>query len=601
MPRFWKIAIVVLLVPISLALMVGIVFAVDRATNGGEVLGRVVALDVEIGGLDEAAALAELQALEQRYLDTPLTVEVAGREFSLDPAEVGFDLDEESMLSVALDHGRSGTIPDQFRWWIGHFDDEEVVLDLPYTYDDLALAHAVARWEISGLDEPPYPGGIAMVDGAPVIDPPRPGTGIDRAEAAALIGPALIDLDREPISLRTRTLEPPVDVADLEAVAAEAEDLISESVTLIDETTPLATRVIVPRSVLAEALTIRPGAQTSPPSYNLVWDEEPIVEYVAEFADRLETEPIDAELIVDDEIQTVTVTPSAPVYRPDLDSLVREVRLAVRRDDRTGPLPFVEGEQPEVTTEEIEALGVKELIGEFTTYHNCCENRVINIQLIADAVDGAMVMPGETWSLNEHVGQRTTAKGYVPAGAIIRGELYCCDDPINIGGGTSQFTTTLYNAIFFAGLEDVEHMPHTIYFTRYPEGREATLGYPKPDLVFRNNTDAAVIIRTSHTDTSITARIYGDNGGIHVEAGLSNRYNFSGIRETIDYTTDVAPGEERIRSQGSGGWSVDIFRYITYPDGTETTEEWTWHYTGAFRVIERHPCSRTNSCPTDDE
>ena len=173
-----------------------------------------------------------------------------------------------------------------------------------------------------------------------------------------------------------------------------------------------------------------------------------------------------------------------------------------------------------MTTADIEALGIKGLIGEFTTNHHCCENRVTNIHLIAAATDGALVMPGETFDLNAHVGQRTTAKGYVLAPAIIGGALECCDHPANIGGGTSQWTTTLYNAAFFAGLEDVVHQPHTEVISRYPEGREATLGWPVPNLVFRNNTGHAIIIRATYTDTSVTAKIYGDNGGIKVEAGL---------------------------------------------------------------------------------
>jgi vancomycin resistance protein YoaR len=277
------------------------------------------------------------------------------------------------------------------------------------------------------------------------------------------------------------------------------------------------------------------------------------------------------------------------------------VNVAARSAVRTADLLYNEGTEPEVTTADIEALGVKQKISEFTTQHKCCENRVTNIHLIADAADGAIVMPGDTWSLNAYVGQRTTALGYLRAPAIIMGELHCCDDPINIGGGTSQFTTTLYNAIFFAGLEDVEHTPHSIAISRYPEGREATLGWMEPDLVFRNNTNAAVIIRTSYTDTSVTVKMYGDNGGIKVEAGLSNRYNFSGIGKRYVSNPDLPCETEQIKQQGSGGWSVDVYRYITYPDGRKTTETWTWHYTGATLIIERNTetCSTTTTTPPD--
>lgn len=194
------------------------------------------------------------------------------------------------------------------------------------------------------------------------------------------------------------------------------------------------------------------------------------------------------------------------------------------------------------------------LIGEFTTFYQSGQSRVTNIHLIADAVDGVVVEPGDTWSLNGHVGKRTTAKGYVPAGAIIGGELVCCDHPENIGGGTSQFATTLYNAIFFAGLEDVSHRPHSIYFSRYPLGREATLGWTSPDVVFRNDTEYPVTIETSHTSSSITVELIGANGR----------------RQVSTSTTGSATT--------SDGGTVTVTRIIGFQDGTSTTERWTHRY-----------------------
>ena len=199
------------------------------------------------------------------------------------------------------------------------------------------------------------------------------------------------------------------------------------------------------------------------------------------------------------------------------------------------------------------------------------------------------------------------------APAIIGGALECCDNPANIGGGTSQWTTTLYNAVFFAGLEDIDHQPHTEVISRYPEGREATLGWPVPNLVFRNNTGHVVIIRSTYTDTSVTAKIYGDNGGIKVEAGLGgepvsaevamnipawnqaasrHRYNYSGMITRYERNPDLACGTEQVKYEGTGGWSIDYYRFITYPDGRRTTEKWTWHYPGLYEVIERGP-----ACP----
>ena len=190
----------------------------------------------------------------------------------------------------------------------------------------------------------------------------------------------------------------------------------------------------------------------------------------------------------------------------------------------------------------------------FTTYHPCCQNRVTNIHLIADAVRGVIVAPGETFSVNAHVGQRTEAKGYLRDGAIIGGVVYCCDHWLNVGGGVSQYATTLFNAIFFGGYEVVEHRPHSIWFSRYPMGREATIGWTAPDLAFRNDTDEPVEIRSSYTSTSLTVEMWGDNGG----------------RTVRDERIGTATTEE--------GGTVTIRRYITDANGATTMESWTHRY-----------------------
>ena len=206
-------------------------------------------------------------------------------------------------------------------------------------------------------------------------------------------------------------------------------------------------------------------------------------------------------------------------------------------------------------------------IGEFTTYYDRCSDpcRVTNIQRIADAVDGTVVPPGEVFSVNDHVGQRTTSKGYVAAGAIIGGELYCCDHPANIGGGTSQFATTLYNAVFFAGLEDVEHRPHSVWFSRYPMGREATLGFPSPDVKFRNDTPWPVTVDVSYTSTSITVTLVGVSDVASVES----------IRSGSATTTD--------------GGRVTIRRVITYDDGSTAAQSWSHTYRGLLEDDEDDP------------
>ncbi len=155
------------------------------------------------------------------------------------------------------------------------------------------------------------------------------------------------------------------------------------------------------------------------------------------------------------------------------------------------------------TAAELAELGIVEQVSSFTTYFTGGQGRSRNIIQVAKEVDGAIVRPGETFSLNGHTGPRGYDEGYVDAPVIQDGKL------VNAaGGGISQFTTTLFNAMYYAGLEDVFHKPHSYYFSRYPSVIESTIFYPSLDLKFRNDSPHGVLIDTSYTDSSVTVRMW---------------------------------------------------------------------------------------------
>lgn len=183
-------------------------------------------------------------------------------------------------------------------------------------------------------------------------------------------------------------------------------------------------------------------------------------------------------------------------------------------------------------------------VSSFTTPHACCETRVENIHRMADIVDDYYLLPGESLSLNEYVGPRTEENGFVPAGAIRRGHLI-----LEVGGGVSQFATTIFNAAYFAGLDFDEYRSHTIYFSRYPYGREATISNPAPDLIIRNTTPYPVLIDTSYTDTSITVSMYSTKHAVVTE--LEQRVSRRGACTHVE--------TDRQRSYPDGRAIVDTF------------------------------------------
>src|SRR3954471_12707372 len=175
-------------------------------------------------------------------------------------------------------------------------------------------------------------------------------------------------------------------------------------------------------------------------------------------------------------------------------------------------------EPPPTTTTPPEPYVV---VGRFTTPYDCCPPRVTNIKRAARDLDGMTVPPGGRFSLNEALGERTLENGYVAAPSISGGELVDSG-----GGGISQVSTTLYNAAFFAGLRLVAHTPHSFYISRYPMGREATVSWGGPELVFQNDWAATLLMRLKTTPTSITIWFYSQLLGRRVSTVTDTPRNY---------------------------------------------------------------------------
>jgi vancomycin resistance protein YoaR len=280
----------------------------------------------------------------------------------------------------------------------------------------------------------------------------------------------------------------------------------------------------------------------------------------------------------------IRIEPSQTGVRIDGSEVAAAVLRAAMSSERRAPLPLQQV-APKLTTEQAEALGIRRQLGHFTTRHACCEARVKNIHRIADLLDHTVVRPGETFSVNAAVGPRSVDTGFVLAPGIEDGEMVD-----SIGGGVSQFATTLFNAVYFAGYDIVERQPHSYWFTRYPMGHEATLGYPKPDLAFKNDSAAGLVIDTSYTDTSITVTLFGDTQGRHASVKVSGQREV--VQPPIELEADpkVLPWRERTRYPGTIGWSVLVTRTVTFGDGTKKDEERKVTYKPRARIMAVHPC-----------
>ena len=579
-------------------------FGLDRALHADQVLRNVHVGELDLSGMTTDEAVAALQALEDELVTTPAFFELNGATLTLDPQTVGFFVDGPSAARTAIDAGRSGSIFEQFGWWRSHLFTNEF-LDLPVGLDPEAFAAVAKEWSKEHISDPPFDGAI-LVDGVtPVAEYPRAGRRVAVDVATTTVLGSLATRDREVATLEITSATPALTDADVDEALRTAQKMLSGPVVLSRVDPPISVTFTV--EDLAGALSSE-LITNSEVRLEVGFDPEKVEAIIAPLRSDLEQPPVDARFMVNDD-HTVSVVPGRPgtLIDPILSTAVLEG--AALGSSRQGELPFQDGAEPDFTTEDAEALDIKHLVSSFTTYHSCCESRVENIQLFADIVNGTLVKPGESLSLNKLVGERTLERGFKPAGTIIRGKIVD-----TVGGGVSQFATTFFNAVFWGGYEDITHTAHSYYFSRYPEGIEATISWPAPNLEFRNDRDSGILIRTSYTDTSITVRFYGNNGGrivigeqsggisrltvpsegggtgYVVEAEVSGRYSYT--EPIVEYTANptLDPDEEKVSEGGRQGWTVTVTRTITYPDRTVDEESWPVRYRAQPREVEVHPC-----------
>jgi len=222
-------------------------------------------------------------------------------------------------------------------------------------------------------------------------------------------------------------------------------------------------------------------------------------------------------------------------------------------------------------------------VSSYTTYHPSGAPRVTNIHVAADVINGMIVAPGDTFSLNAALGPRTLDKGYVTAPQI--GADLSYED--SVGGGVSQLSTTLYNATFFGCYKDVTHSVHSLYISRYPMGREATLNYPGIDNQFQNDSASGVLIKAYYSSGSITVALYGNKGGRTCSEEGPNVLET--IPAPVEYVPDPAlpAGQEKVIDEGHTGYVVENFRIINVPGQPEKREKYTERYSASPRKIAR--------------
>lgn len=569
----------------ALGLCLGLLlsFSLEQHAATGRVLRGVVlrhaGSDVLLGGLDERELDAVLAPIERDLTGKRLTYTLDGRSFEAAAQELGVTLDRKGFAELALQVGRSGTWPARAWWWLGRLF-TTAPLTIEPEIDAARLRATVARWEAEVLEEPPREPGLAY-DGELHAIYPEPTHVADTDAVLEALARRIPGEQTTPLEIPVLAKVPAIGRAEVDARLAEARRLLAAPVRL--EITGTEHGLELDAALLGPAIRTR-AVELPWPALVLELDPTGLAGAFDDLRSEVEQPARSATFAVDGKNQ-VSVVPSEPGVRIDEGATLREVLEAAKRPDRRGRIVLRE-EHPELTTEEAEALGVRGLVAHFTTRHPCCQPRVKNIHFAASQADGLLLRPGERFSLNELLGPRTNEAGFLDAPTIVRGKMEASP-----GGGISQFATTLFNAVLDGGYEIIQRQPHTFYFPRYPEGHEATVSFPEPDLIFRNDTRSGLLIKTQYTSTYIRVLLYGDNEGRRVERKVSERFDVVEPPTEYEPNESLEPDETKRKTRGQPGWSVLVTRLLHYPDGRSVDQTRRVVYRPRPEVLEVHPCN----------
>jgi vancomycin resistance protein YoaR len=523
----------------SLVVLAAIGYGVAYAVVGSGMLPNTTVSgpslpEVSVGRMSPAAATAKVAAAIEPRASAPMTLTVSGQAIALDPATAGLTVDPAAAVATG---GRRDASPAGL--WNALFAHPKLKLAVSVDAAKLGAAVTALNAKIVGGG---HDGGIVFHGTTPIAIAPVTGIAIAHDQAVAAIKAAYLT-STAPVALPVQAIQPSVTAAAVQtALTTIAQPAVASPIALVVGTNT----VQLSPAVIAANLTFQPGGGKLVPVLNSQGIEDTVGSTA--FA-SLQTPSKDAKFDVSS--GTPVLVPSVEGGTADLSKLGASISAVLTQPAPRSITVPAKGVDPAFTTADAEKLGVKQMVSTFTTHYPCCASRVTNIHTIANIVNGAIVMPGATFSLNKFVGPRDTKRGFVLAPMIEDGLF---ED--SVGGGISQFATTLYNAVFFAGIKDITHQPHSYYISRYPAGREATVSYPDPNLIFQNNEPTAIVITTSYTGTSLTVTFWGTKY-YDVTSASSARY------APTTTGTVYNPRPDCEASAGEGGFQIDITQTLS--------------------------------------
>ncbi len=524
--------------------------------SGRQIPASAFVEGVAIGGLSqEQAADRLIEELSPRAV-MPLTIEVreTGASFTLDPATAGLALD----IPATVDDLTSFTV-EPTRVWARLVGGVDRSVETEVDRDRLAAELASKARDVGRA---PSDGSVSLAGGQVSTTPPEPGIQVEVDALADTIATGWPS--RATITAPVTQVAPEIGQDAVDAVVREfAVPATSGPITLAvaEQSIP-----ITPEQ-FASAVSIEPdGSGGLSPTV----DEQRLSEVILAATESLVVPSQDAAIVL--EGGRPVVRPSVDGVTVDTSGLGPSFTTALTASDRQLKVPTTVA-RPEFTTEQAAALGVKEVVASFDSPFPDDGGRTVNLGLASRTINGTLIRPGESFSMNGILGKRTPEKGYRRANIIVNNRLVK-----STGGGISQVSTVILNLAWFSGVQIDEFHPHSFYISRYPVGREATINWPNLDNRWTNNTPYGMLVQLWVADGQVHGRMWSTKH-FDVESITGSRVNYRSRGEVTVTTPGCIP------QYGIDGFDITVQRIVRLAGTVVEDKSYTTRYQAADRVI----------------
>lgn len=495
--------VVVGLFALALVLIVGIIcaFFFGSASDpyDGKILNNVTVAGINVGGMTRREAENALRsATDLTYAYTDMVVQLPDEVLRFSPEDTQVKLDVSAAVKAAYDYGRTGTPAEREDAYNASLTGNHTIGLLPY----LDLNEDFIR---SALEDYVSKFGSVFTEASYQLEGDMPTLAVDSFDENAPCQTLVITMGTPGITL------------DTEAIYTDILDAYS-----------LNRFTVKVEEVQAQAVPEDPDLQA--------------------IYDAVCMEPVDSSI----DMQTYKIIPGAYGYVFSLEDAQRQVDRADFGQEIRLPMEYVE---PEILSEEV---FFQDVLGSCETRHTNNQNRNTNLRLACEALNGLVLQPGEEFSFNNALGQRTAEKGYKPAPA------YSGIETIDsIGGGICQVSSTLYYCTLLADLEIVFRTNHGFVSSYIDYGMDATVSWGYPDFKFRNSTNYPIKITAEVSDGYVRMQILGtDEKDYYIKMSylVTNEYPYDVIYE--EYPPDNPEGytDGQVLQNGTTGYLVKTYK-----------------------------------------